>query len=254
MALDVVAGMTDRLLVEAGIADGMRVLDLGSGRGEVAFLIAARVGATGHVIGIDRDARPLETARQKAATLQRTNVEFQERNLADRVDDLGLFDAIVGRRVLMYQPDAIATIRHLAAALRPGGVMAFHEHDATLVPASLAPLPLHRRMHEWVWRTVEREGANLRMGFTLDHALTAAGLVVGGVRAEAVVQTPTQGQPMGALLAAILPRIVERGVATREEIEAEIDTIDARLTAERAAANATYLGDLMFAAWARLPA
>lgn len=254
MAADVVAAMTARLLVEAGVDAGMRVLDLGSGRGEVAFLIAARVGATGQVIGIDRDARPLATARQKAETLHLTNVSFLERNLADRVDDLGVFDAIVGRRVLMYQPDAVATVRHLSAALRPGGVMAFHEHDATLMPASLAELPLHRRMHEWVWRTVEREGANLRMGFLLDHALTAAGLVVAGVRAEAVVQTPTQAQPVGAVLAAILPRIVEQGVATREEIEAEIDTIDARLTAERAATNATYIGDLMFTAWAHKPA
>jgi len=49
--------MTQRLLHHAGIVPGMRVLDVGSGAGDVALLAAELVGPSGSVIGIDRDAR-----------------------------------------------------------------------------------------------------------------------------------------------------------------------------------------------------
>jgi ubiquinone/menaquinone biosynthesis C-methylase UbiE len=38
--------ITRELLVDAGIAEGMRVLDVGTGRGDVAFLVAEIVGDT----------------------------------------------------------------------------------------------------------------------------------------------------------------------------------------------------------------
>jgi tRNA A58 N-methylase Trm61 len=42
--------VTRRFLVEAGVGPGMRVLDVGSGAGDVAFLVAEMVGETGEVI------------------------------------------------------------------------------------------------------------------------------------------------------------------------------------------------------------
>ncbi|TMJ53049.1 MAG: methyltransferase domain-containing protein, partial [Alphaproteobacteria bacterium] len=50
-----VAPSTQRLFEQAGIAPGMRVLDIGSGPGDVAFLAARMVGPAGEVIGVDRD-------------------------------------------------------------------------------------------------------------------------------------------------------------------------------------------------------
>ena len=44
----------------------MRVLDVGSGAGDVAFLAAALVGLTGEVVGVDRALRGVETARERA--------------------------------------------------------------------------------------------------------------------------------------------------------------------------------------------
>ncbi len=57
------AEMTERLLIDAGIGPGMRVLDVGCGRGDVALLAAKMVGAQGEVVGIDRDLVALESAR-----------------------------------------------------------------------------------------------------------------------------------------------------------------------------------------------
>jgi len=44
---------TRQLLQQAGIAAGMRVLDVGSGSGDVTFLVAELVGQSGEVIGAD---------------------------------------------------------------------------------------------------------------------------------------------------------------------------------------------------------
>ena len=57
---------TERLCRDAGIGPGQRVLDIGSGIGDVAFLVARLVGPTGEVIGIDLDGIALEKARARA--------------------------------------------------------------------------------------------------------------------------------------------------------------------------------------------
>jgi ubiquinone/menaquinone biosynthesis C-methylase UbiE len=58
---------TTQLLIDAGISAGMRVLDVGCGSGDVAFLLGSLVGSTGEVIGIDHDADALASARKRIA-------------------------------------------------------------------------------------------------------------------------------------------------------------------------------------------
>jgi cyclopropane fatty-acyl-phospholipid synthase-like methyltransferase len=57
---------TERLFRDAGIDRGMKVLDLGSGAGDVALLAARLVGSEGEVVGIDSNPSILETARARA--------------------------------------------------------------------------------------------------------------------------------------------------------------------------------------------
>ncbi|WP_122762278.1 class I SAM-dependent methyltransferase, partial [Pseudomonas viridiflava] len=89
-------------------------------------------------------------ARQRAAAHDHPSLSFFVVELLELQESIGTFDAIVGRRVLMYQRDAVATIRALSKCLRPGGVMIFQEHDTTLAPASLDPFPLHKRAQRWI--------------------------------------------------------------------------------------------------------
>ena len=58
--------LTMRFLREAGIVPGMRVLDVGSGAGDVTFLAAELVGATGEVVGVDLAPAAIEVARSRA--------------------------------------------------------------------------------------------------------------------------------------------------------------------------------------------
>jgi SAM-dependent methyltransferase len=242
---------TTQLLLDAGVCSGLRVLDVGCGSGDVSFLLSGLVGETGEVIGIDRDADALTTARNRANASQQPLPTFIKSGLLDLPESLGSFDAIVGRRVLMYQTDTVATATALAKRLRPGGVMVFQEHDTTMAPASIDAFTLHRKAQGWLQQMIAREGADLHIGFNLHGILTKAGLAVECVRAECLVQTPDKAYGLGYIIRACLPRIVALGVATAEEVD--IDTLQQRLDEERTQSEGIYIGDVMFGAWARKP-
>ena len=104
---------TARLLTDSGIGAGMRVLDVGCGAGDVSLIAAGLVGAGGSVLGIDRDSAPLEAARERVAEAGLANVAFKRCDLNDLPADLGVFDAIVGRRVLMYLADPVGVVREV---------------------------------------------------------------------------------------------------------------------------------------------
>lgn len=245
------AEMTERLLVDAGIAAGMRVLDVGCGRGDVSLLVARLVGSQGAVLGVDRDERAVDVARDRVREAAVGNVTFAQIDVDALGAELGVFDAAVGRRVLMYLPDPVRALRGIARLLRPGAPVVFQEADATMVPASRVPLPLNALANRWMWQTVEREGGNIHMGFDLAFTLEEAGLIIEEVRAEAIVQTPKLSHPVGAIIRAMMPRILAHGVATEAEIN--VDTLDQRLADEREMSHATYVGDMAFGAWARVP-
>jgi tRNA A58 N-methylase Trm61 len=61
---------TRQYLIEAGIAPGMRVLDVGSGAGDVAFLAAELVGPSGQVVGVDRSLNAIERITQEMSANQ----------------------------------------------------------------------------------------------------------------------------------------------------------------------------------------
>lgn len=135
------AKFTDHLFREAGVGPGQRVLDIGSGVGEVALLVAHLVGGSGSVVGVDRDLAGLAKARARVAEAGLGNVQFIESDIAS-VHDGRPFDAIVGRFVLMFQPDPVAVLRALSACLRPGGVIVLQEASWPAFLSQVARLPL----------------------------------------------------------------------------------------------------------------
>ena len=100
------APSTIRLFREAGIVTGNRILDLGSGVGDVALLAAELVGSDGQVVGIDIDGSALVVARKRTVARGLTQVSFVESGLAEFVAEEP-FDAIVGRLILQFLPQPI---------------------------------------------------------------------------------------------------------------------------------------------------
>jgi SAM-dependent methyltransferase len=244
---------TPAFLADAGIAPGMRVLDLGCAFGELTRLVARMVGPDGAVTGVDRNRAYLAQARGTAAEPDAGPIHYVE---ADLTGDLGAradppFDAIVIRRVLMYLPDPEGLIARLPALLTPGGLLAVQEHDATGLPISTAPLPLHREAHRWVWDTVVAEGGRRTMGMTLPGMLEAAGWTIASWRAEATLIGAREASWLGHAVRGMLPRMIAGGVVTEGEID--LDTLDARLVAERREADAALVWDMAHMIAARAP-
>src|SRR6266568_3831482 len=81
-----VAPITERLFREAGIGPGQRVLDIGSGVGDVAMLAARLVGPSGEVVGVERDTRSIAKARARVAEAGLRNVSFIESDISQIPD------------------------------------------------------------------------------------------------------------------------------------------------------------------------
>jgi ubiquinone/menaquinone biosynthesis C-methylase UbiE len=124
---------TRQFLTAAGVTAGMKVLDVGSGAGDVALLLAELVGPQGQVVGVDTNAAILDTGRSRVEAAGWTTVRFLAGDaLALELD--GDFDAVVGRWVLQYTPDPAALLRRARDRLRPGGIVAFQEIDLSTPP------------------------------------------------------------------------------------------------------------------------
>src|SRR5262249_46926492 len=135
--------LTRRLFRHAGLVPGMRVLDLGSGAGNVARLVAELVGPDGAVGGIEQDPAAGELRRRRTHA---PNIEYRVGDVQtlDGVEDG--FDTVVGRLILMYLPDPVFALRRAASRVRPGGVVCMHEADLRYLPAS-PPTPLWDQVH-----------------------------------------------------------------------------------------------------------
>ena len=166
--------MTRRYFLDAGLAPGMRVLDIGSGGGDVAILAAAIVGASGEVVGSDRSPVAVAAASARVARLGFSNVSFREGD-PTMMDFEQPFDAIVGRYVLMFSPDATAMLKGLVRQVKPGGIVVFHEVDWTGAKSS-PPSPTYDCCHAWIVQTFQKVGTNPVMGLNLHAAFLAAGL------------------------------------------------------------------------------
>src|SRR6516162_53772 len=135
------APVTERFFREAGIGLGQRVLDVGSGVGDVAMLLARLVGSSGEVVAIERDARSVNLARMRASQRGLRNVTFVQSDIAQFSSD-AWFDAAVGRFILQFLPDPVAALRFLSQRVRPGGLIAFQEASSTPFLALSSHLPL----------------------------------------------------------------------------------------------------------------
>ena len=117
---------THRMLVAAGLTEGMRVLDIGCGTGAVSMLAAELTGSRGQVVAVDRNETAIEVAVESARADNVSNIDFRVSALEDLSDEEG-FDMVIGRYVLIHQPDAVAFLKKAARFARSGGCVAFHE-------------------------------------------------------------------------------------------------------------------------------
>jgi SAM-dependent methyltransferase len=218
--------LTERVVRAAGIGAGMHVLDIGCGMGDVSFLVAEIVGPEGSVVGVDLDGAVLGLANRRRVARGVTNVVFREGD-ARSVDPERLFDAAVGRFVLMYMRDPTPALRLVAEKVRPGGTLVFHEWVAEVSPASAMNLPVLASLQNLIGRTFERSGARLDIGAELYRLMRDAGLDPDPRPLAEIAIGNDQGEVVyrrWALFArSMLPKIVEYGLGAEEQVVHKVE-------------------------------
>ena len=241
---------TEKLLAAAGIAKGMRVLDIGCGVGDVSLLAARMVGPEGFVVGVDREAVAVTAARERAESQQLTNLTFQSGDPCELHTEQP-FDALIGRFVLMYQKDPQATLCRLAEKVKQGGIVAFHELDFT-DPPGISENLAWRQCFYWWRETAVRAGIEVHMGLKLYSAFIGARLPAPTFE----MFTPVGGGPdfagydyVAESIRSIIPLMEQFGVASATEVN--MATLAERLRADTLTANAVIILPHTVGAWTR---
>jgi ubiquinone/menaquinone biosynthesis C-methylase UbiE len=129
------AHWVDAVLDAAGVRAGQDVLDVACGTGIVARHAAERVGATGHVTGLDLNQAMLAVASRLGPELT-----WQQGDVAALPFDDDSFDVVTCQSAAMFLPDIIGALREMGRVARSDGVVAVQVFDLTRGPAGLRPV------------------------------------------------------------------------------------------------------------------
>lgn len=242
---------TRQFLSAAGITAGMKVLDVGSGAGDVALSLAELVGPQGRVVGVDTNADILAVAAERVRATGWSTVSFRPGNLADLELDRD-FDAVVGRWILMYLPDPARFLREVRTYLRPGGIVAFQEGDIRRAARTYPPGPLHEQLARLITPPPGAPGPDVDMGPKLFATYRAAGLPA----PQLLHATPIGAGPgwpgfryVTETVRSLLPFLTRAGVVRPDDID--IDTLEERLRREVAELGGVQLLPPLIGAWTR---
>jgi len=248
----IISPVTERLLRQTAVKEGMRVLDIGCGAGDVSLLAAEIVGASGSIIGIDRSPEAIAMAKERARHHGFQQADFYVSSVEDFFPTEP-FDMVIGRYVLMYQPTPAAFIRAARRHVREGGVVAFHEISLHRGYHSLPSNPAWEKMAEWL-NIGFRSGAPSwdAAGRLVEHFLEA-GLPCPELFAEMPVgggeNSPLYGW-LAETVRTLLPHLVDLGAVTEEEVS--IDTLEQRLRSGAVKARSQVDVATQVCAWVRL--
>jgi ubiquinone/menaquinone biosynthesis C-methylase UbiE len=205
------------LLQRAGLRPGMKVLEIGCGGGDLAFDIARIVGSSGRVLGTDIDQTKLDLAAREAAELNLTNIEFQLANITESAP-AGNFDLVHTRFVLTHLTDPAQALKHVRAALRPGGIAVVEDIDFSGYFCYPDCAALWRYVHLYT-ETTRRRGVDANIGQRLPSLLAEAGfenIQVNVVQPSGLEREVKLISPL--TMENIADAVIAEGLATAEEI------------------------------------
>lgn len=205
---------------------GMRLLDVGSGPGTITLDLAALVGETGQVIGIEPVEAGLAAGRAEAARRGDTRTRFELGNVFDLADADDSFDVAHAHQVLQHLTDPPAALREMARVTRTGGIVA--ARDADYEEMSWWPIvPELERWRELYLAIARANGAFPDAGRRMRGWANGAGLTDQLITTSAwTYATPELTKWWGdswsvrALESRFTEEVLGRGLADRAELEA----------------------------------
>lgn len=199
---------------------GERALDVGCGPGFLCADLAAGVGETGAVLGVDQSDAMLELARARCE--QWPHASFESADAASLPTDDEAFDVAISTQVLEYVADVDRALAEIVRSLRPGG-------RCVLLATDWRSLAWHSSDDERMSRLLaawEEHLAHPVLPRTLASRLRAKGMTTTRIERYSVLED--SNEVMGysnMLIAAISGFAPGRGGVTEEEARAWSDDL-----------------------------
>ncbi len=149
---------------EAGLREGMHVLDLGCGPGYTSREILKQIGSDGHVTGVDVNPSLLEIAKSEQENIP--NLSFQQANVYELPFPTAHFDFVHARFVFQHLADPIQALAQIHRTLKPGGICCIVDIDdnwTSFTPASSS----FRRFVQASAKAQSRKNGNRKIGSEL---------------------------------------------------------------------------------------
>ena len=204
---------TQSRLEQVGIAAGWRCLEVGAGSGTVAMWMAARVGASGHVVATDLDPRFLAEAPA---------IEVRKHDVVADPFESSAYDLVHARAVLQHVGDRDRVVRKLVDALKPGGWLVL-EDIVEPHPICEPALPAWGRFLRGITEGLARTGADPSYGIRLHGAFERAGLE--HVASDARIELIHTGTPSVDFVALSLDHVASGLIAAQMMTSAEVDEL-----------------------------
>jgi trans-aconitate methyltransferase len=201
---------TIRMLEALEVGPGWRCVEIGAGAGTIAAWLHERVGAEGHVLATDLETRWLEM-------LDLPGLEIRRHDVGSESLGESLYDLIHCRAVLLHVPDWRKALRHMVAALRPGGWLLVEDGEWLTTGLSHPPCEAVARLWDATKKLIHAAGGDVSVGRQLVSAYRELGLVdVDGNASALLGGFKSDLLPM---VEPVLPLVVGAGLLTKEDAE-----------------------------------
>ncbi len=235
---------TIRHLETLGVAEGWHCWEVGAGGGSIAEWLARRVGPSGQVLATDLDTRFLEQLDYPNLTVRRHDVLTDD-------EPQGEFDLVHARFVVEHLHDRAGALRHMLAALKPGGWLLIEDTDSCSWLAGptvdAAAVALFTRWTQAYAAFYERHDATIYAGRRL----------YGEYRALGVEQIGVEGRVFmvqGGSAPAEVWRLTAEQLQERIVAESDISATDMQQLLELLRdPNFVWMEGAVMAAWGRKP-
>jgi SAM-dependent methyltransferase len=247
---DELAHDSSELFDDIGVREGWSVVEVGCGPRGCLGLLAERVGATGRVVGVERNAEHVERARRFILDRHLANVEVLQADARGTGLPEQSFDLTTARLVLINVPRPEQLIDEMVKLVRPGGVVALHEPDPT--PGRLDPPHFAQaRLLELRNTVATLNGIDWAIGPRIPRMLREAGVL--DIRVRPMVHIYPLGHGRRMIQVELAENIRDRLLDAHLITSAEFDALIAALKRHLEDPNTLVLSNIFIQAWGRTP-